>query len=209
VFEGIDAYPACALRDSERASAPRNALLENPVWANGYPNMNTLDRLALSEEWRTFVVQAVEDNPLAVARIPFPNFQTQERGTIVRFLWPSSWYWLIDANVSTGGFLASTWIVLFSAVPAIGILGIAVGLFTSRRAWDRGDPRRVAFAVSSVLVFGISIAYLFLETGENERFRAEIDWLIIALGSAGWATWLGARRTASVSGVSLVAQSQP
>ena len=193
VFEPIDAYPTCAREGAVLDRAHGSALLEAEYWASGYPNMNTLDRLALSDQWRTWVTQAVIDNPAAVARIPFPNLETQERGTIVRFLWPSSWYWLLDANVAKGGMLASGWILLFSWVPVVGLGGILLGLWGSRTFWPVRDPRRIAFRIGSSVVLVVTIAYLFLETGENERFRVEIDWLIIALGAVGWLVW--SRRT--------------
>lgn len=198
VFEPIGAYPECARGAETRDHLPTNALLEENTWQNGYPNLNTTDRLALAEQWREFSVNAVADNPWAVLRIPFPNFETQERGTIARFLWPSSWYWLIESNVAAGGLLATVWIVAFSWVPAAGLLGILLGLFTARRRWNRGDARRFAYVVGSILVLGISVAYLFLETGENERFRVEIDWLIIALGAVGWMLWIRRRRSVPV-----------
>ena len=195
VFQPIEAYPTCAREGNTHPSAPSNALVERSTWSNGYPNMNSLDRLALSDLWRSFVVAAAADNPLAIARIPFPNLETQERGTILRFLWPSSWYWLIESNVSAGGVISAAWIVMFSWVPAVGLVGILLGLWGVRRQTLVPDPRRTAFIAGSVAVLGVSLAYLFLETGENERFRVEIDWLIVALGATGWLLWRRRSRT--------------
>jgi hypothetical protein len=110
-------------------------------------------------------------------------------------LWPSSWYWLIESNVNVGGVAATAWIVVFSWVPAVGLLGMVAGLVVIRRVWTRGDGRRTGFVVSAVSVLGVSLAYLYLETGENERFRAEIDFLLIALGAVGWWIVAQARRT--------------
>jgi hypothetical protein len=196
VFEPIDAYPSCARQSN--IALPESSLLDSSSWVSGYPNMNQQDRLALAQQWRTLAINMASDNPIAVLRIPFPNWETQERGTLFRFMWPSSWYWLIESNVNAGGLAATTWIVVFSGIPAIALLGIVVSLFVVRRVWSRTDVRQTAFVVSCVTVLGISGAYLYLETGENERFRAEIDFLLISLGAVGW--WLVTQRRAKRQG---------
>lgn len=191
VFKPIEEYPDCALSARPEDVTAGNTILDSTTWMNGFTNLNNIQRLALADQWRTFTFNALRDDPMSLARIPFPNFETQERGTIARFLWPSSWYGLIDGNVSAGGMASSVWILLFSWIPAVALIGVVLGLWYVRFRWRSGDPRRLAYRLVAACVVGISVMYLFLETGENERFRAEIDWLIIAVGVVGWhLTWV-------------------
>jgi len=187
VFRPIVEYPDCA-RSGGTHSAPDSALLDAEFWQNGAPNMNHRDRLALSESWRDFTVSAVADDPTRVIRIPFPSLANQERGTVVRFLWPSAWYWLIEQNVSRGGLVSTLWIAAFSWVPIFMIGLVVVGLVRSRTLWGSDRTGRSSFRISSVAVLALTVLYLFLETGENERFRVEIDWLLISLGISVLAT---------------------
>ena len=181
VFRPIVEYPDCA-RSGGTDNAPDSVLLDAEFWQNGGANMNHRDRLALSDSWREFTVSAVADDPTRIIRIPFPSLANQERGTVVRFLWPSAWYWLIEQNVSRGGVVSTLWIAALSWVPIIMISLVVVGLARSRTLWASDRIRRSSFRISSVAVLALAVLYLFLETGENERFRVEIDWLLIALG---------------------------
>ena len=181
VFRPIDEYPLCS-RDLDSKTYSDSPLLTKYYWSNGAANMNHVERLELSNQWFLFTSKAIKDDPSRVLRIPFPNLETQERGTMVRFLWPSSWYWLIDKNVSTGGLLASLWILAFAWVPAVMSALILYGLLTSRRLWRFNGSTRQVFRSSATAVVVMTTIYLLLETGENERFRVEIDWLLIALG---------------------------
>ena len=180
-FRPIVEYPNCA-RSGGTDNAPDSVLLDAEFWQNGAANMNHRDRLTLSESWREFTVSAVADDPTRIIRIPFPSLANQERGTVVRFLWPSAWYWLIEQNVSRGGVVSTLWIAAFSWVPIFMIGLVVVGLVRSRTLWGSESIGRSSFRISSVAVLALTVLYLFLETGENERFRVEIDWLLVALG---------------------------
>lgn len=181
VFRPIDEYPKCA-RGSITTEELTGPLLTQLYWSNGAANMNHIDRLALSDQWAKFVTLAVAENPLRVLRIPFPSLVNQERGTIVRFLWPSSWYWIIEGNVAAGGMLTTVWVLAFAWVPGAMIVLLLLGLVRARHLWPDDAQGVRLFRIVGYSVLALVLMYLFLETGENERFRVEIDWLLIALG---------------------------
>lgn len=197
VFKPITDYPVCALRSGSVKEILDNPILTSVTWINGSPNQNYFERLHLTDEWRAISMNALSGDPLAALSIPLPNFTTQERGTMLRFLWPSAWYWIIDSNVAKGGWLSSAWIVVFSWVPLAAIAGLFLGMLRIRTLGTRKDPRRVIFLTLATALLGISVAYLYLETGENERFRAEIDWLLIAVGAVGW--WIAWRARSNLA----------
>lgn len=194
VFRPISEYPECSRANSPNG-LPASMLLDAELWQNGAANMNHVDRLSLSTYWRDFAISAAAEDPTRIARIPFPSLANQERGTIIRFLWPSSWYWLIDQNVGRGGTLTSAWVVAFAWVPLAMLALMVVGLLRARVLWANDGQGRRLFGISSSAVLTLTLLYLFLETGENERFRVEIDWLLIALGVSVVARWTAVRRT--------------
>jgi len=181
VFRPIDEYPPCS-RETDDSVSGASPLLTQYFWANGAANMNHRERLALSEQWLTFSARAIADDPTRVLRIPLPSLENEERGTVIRFLWPASWYWLIDGNVNKGGIAATVWIVAFAWVPIAMLLLILIGLVRARHLWSSDAVGRRLFRVATTPVLVLTVLYLFLETGENERFRVEMDWLLVALG---------------------------
>lgn len=181
VFRPIDEYHLCS-RETDDSVGSSSPLLTGDYWVNGAANMNHRERLALADQWLAFSARAIADDPTRVLRIPFPSLVNEERGTIIRFLWPASWYWLIDSNVSVGGVLATVWILAFAWVPAVMLLLILIGLLRAKRLWADDSVGKRLFRVAATAVGVLTVLYLFLETGENERFRVEIDWLLVALG---------------------------
>lgn len=181
VFRPVNEYPLCAGIDPSPVghSSP---LLTQYYWSDGSVNMNHIGRLSLTDEWFTFTLRALSDDPTRVVRILLPSLVNEERGTIVRFLWPSSWYWLIEKNVQIGGLLTTFWIVTTSWIPVAMLTLIVVGVIRTRKLWADDLAGRQMFRTAAGAVIVMTMLYLILETGENERFRAEIDWLLIALG---------------------------
>lgn len=193
VFRPVSEYPSCALTPlTSREGLP--ALITHESWQNGTTNLNNEKRVALSGYWKEYVIDSMRSNPLALVRIPFPNFEVKERGTLYRFLAPNSWYWVIEENVVKGGKFASLWIIAFSWVPLVMIGGVILGLIGMRRRWYDEKARVSAYTIAATATLALCVAYLYLETGENDRFRMETDWILISLGSVGWWIFLTSRK---------------
>lgn len=183
VLRPVDEYPPCA-RAVQFEGSSQSELLTKEYWDHGSANMNHIQRLGVAEEWQAFVIAAVRDDPTRIIRVLLPSFRHHERGTILRLLWPSSWFWVLRGNVSTTGLSGTFWILGFAWIPAAMILLVLFGLVKRKTLWNEDNSTRWIFTSASLATLSLITVYLLFESGENERFRAEVDWLLIALGVA-------------------------
>ena len=155
-------------------------LLDNYVLNNGMLNYNHKSRIVLESQWRDFNYDLVSLNPKILFRGLFPSFTQERRGSLVQYLWPNIDYKFIEPNTTKLGLFGVFWLILLSPLP---IINISVILSFAYLIIRKNIVRNyvcggLAFALSMILFF--SVAYIFLEIGENQRYRTEIDPILVA-----------------------------
>jgi len=99
---------------------------------------------------------------------------------LVQYLWPNTDYKFIEPNTTRLGLFGIAWLILLGPLP---LLNISVMLLFGYLIIRKNVVRSY---VSSGLVFALSIsiyfslAYILLEIGENQRYRTEIDPILVA-----------------------------
>ena len=98
----------------------------------------------------------------------------------MQFLWPNTDYKFIEANTEKLGVIGVVWMLLLSPQPFLSVFLVLwfVYMIIQKKIPRKYLPFSFLFALSIILFF--SIAYLFLEIGENQRYRTEIDPILIA-----------------------------
>ena len=143
-------------------------------------NYNHKNRLVLESQWRDFNYDLVSLNPKILLRGLFPSFTQERRGSLVQYLWPNIDYKFIEPNTTKLGLFGLSWLILLSPLPFINISVIL--LFTyliMRKSIVRNYVSGgLVFALFMVMFF--SVAYIFVEIGENQRYRTEIDPILVA-----------------------------
>jgi hypothetical protein len=181
VFQDVRQYPICTARlGTNYLNPPDNIILDNYVFSNGMLNYNHKSRLVLESQWKDFNYDLVSHNPKILFRGLFPSFNQERRGSIVQYLWPNIDYKFIEPNTTKLGLFGVSWLILLSPLP---ILNITVILLFAYLIMRKNLVRSYvsssyAFALSMIIFF--SVAYVFLEIGENQRYRTEIDPILLA-----------------------------
>ena len=181
VFQDVRKYPICtALSGKSYLNPPKNVILDNYVLNNGMLNYNHKSRIVLESQWRDFNYDLVSLNPKILFRGLFPSFTQERRGSLVQYLWPNIDYKFIEPNTTKLGLFGVFWLILLSPLP---IINISVILSFAYLIIRKNIVRNyvcggLAFALSMILFF--SVAYIFLEIGENQRYRTEIDPILVA-----------------------------
>lgn len=181
VFQDVRKYPICTSGSgTSYLNQPNNVILDNYVLNNGMLNYNHKSRLVLKNQWSDFNYDLVSLNPKILLRGLFPSFTQERRGSLVQFLWPNIDYKFIQANTTKLGLFGFSWLIILSPLP---IINISVILFFTYLVIRKNIVRNY---ISSSLVFALfmvmffSVAYIFLEIGENQRYRTEIDPILVA-----------------------------
>jgi hypothetical protein len=181
VFQDVRKYPICTSRSgTSYINPPKNVILDSYVLNNGMLNYNHKNRLVLESQWRDFNYDLVSLNPKILLRGLFPSFTQERRGSLVQYLWPNIDYKFIEPNTTKLGLFGLSWLILLSPLPFINISVIL--LFTyliMRKSIVRNYVSGgLVFALFMVMFF--SVAYIFVEIGENQRYRTEIDPILVA-----------------------------
>lgn len=181
VFQDVRKYPICTARSGKNhLNPPRNVILDSYVLSNGMLNYNHKSRLVLESQWRDFNYDLVSLNPKILFRGLFPSFAQERRGSLVQYLWPNTDYKFIEPNTTKLGLFGIAWLILLGPLPLLNIsLMLLFGYLIIRKNIVRSYVSSgFAFALSITVYF--SLAYILLEIGENQRYRTEIDPILVA-----------------------------
>ena len=181
VFQDVRQYPLCTERSvGSYLNPPENIILDNYAFGNGMLNYNHSDRLILKSQWKDFNYDLVSLNPKILFRGLFPSFTQDRKGSLVQYIWPNTDYKFIESNTNELGLFGIVWFSLLSPLPFINatlILSFTY-LIMRKKILINEVPASLFFALSVITFF--SLAYIFLEIGENQRYRTEIDPILIA-----------------------------
>ena len=143
-------------------------------------NYNHKSRIVLESQWRDFNYDLVSLNPKILFRGLFPSFTQERRGSLVQYLWPNIDYKFIEPNTTKLGLFGVSWLILLSPLPFLNITAILLFAYLiMRKNLVRSYvSSSYAFALSMIIFF--SVAYVFLEIGENQMYRTEIYPILVA-----------------------------
>lgn len=181
VFQDVRQYPICTkTKFKSYLNPPANTILDSYIFDNGMLNYNHKSRLTLESKWRDFNYDLVSLNPKILLRGLFPSFTQERRGSLVQYLWPNTDYKFIESNTIKLGSFGIIWSILLSPLPflSISLILLFTYLMIRKNLIKTYVSNGLAFALSMVMFF--SSAYIFLEIGENQRYRTEIDPILIA-----------------------------
>ena len=195
-FQDIKDYPTCVSESSsDKLSLPHVEALDKAVWTNGNLNYNYKVRLLLGEQWKKFTVKIIELNPKIIFRVLSPSFSDQRRGSVVQFLWPSTDYKFISENMEKLGDFGKVWMFTFAWIPLASLILIMYSILIAIVRKSHRPRFFRSYIASLSLVAYLSFTYIFFEIGENQRYRAELDPLLISLAAIGLHQALNAFRT--------------
>ena len=188
----VEAYPACI--DPAEPVKSGTPVLDQA--SRGGPagglNYNSGARLALADDWARFARAAVAAEPSAVLTV---LTGTDEReGSAARFLGRSDVYFeTLDIPKATAPAVWSALGVWSAVFPFLAWLVVIAGVVGSLgRRVRRGLPTAFWFAVALLVVH--AVPSLVGDYGENQRFRAELDAVLVtAAVLAAWAGWRAVR----------------
>lgn len=160
-------------------------------------NYNAGARLALADDWTRFVRAALAADPTAVVRVVTGSGEFD--GSLSRFLGRSDVYFeTLDIPKSTAPALWAALGVWSAAFPYLGwgvVIASLIGAAVSRRFRAR-LPLAYGFAVALLVIH--AVPSILGDYGENHRFRAETDAvLLVTAVLAVWAARQSAMRAAS------------
>jgi hypothetical protein len=178
-FQVTTEYPICMSKSKYQKKLPSTRMLDVFKWSDGVYNYNYKDRLALEIQWKLFSSAVIRDNPLHLTKVLWPNFSERRRGSIVVFLWPSTSYVFLKKNMMILGVAGLIWTGLFAWTATVTIL-LCFFLFWSYLRRVRARPSVLPEVIILALTGYLSFIYLFFEIGENQRYRAELDYIFIA-----------------------------
>ena len=181
VFQDVRNYPICTSQPVKSyLTPPDNLILDNYAFNNGLLNYNHKSRLTLESQWKDFSYDLVSLNPKILFRGLFPSFAQERRGSLVQYLWPNIDFKFIEPNTTKLGLFGISWLILLSPLPILNISVIILFIYLIMRKNIIRDylSSGLAFALSMIVFF--SMAYIFFEIGENQRYRTEIEPILIA-----------------------------
>ena len=189
-----DVYGPCLDPAEEvRAGTPALDLVERPAPSMGI-NYNAGARLRLSDDWARFARAAVVTEPTALVRVAVGNAELE--GSLARFLGRSDVYFeTLDIQKASTPWLwnlLALWSAAFPVLAWLVVVAAAVrGLVQRRsRAWL---PREFWFALALLLVH--AVPSIIGDYGENQRFRAELDPVLVVAMVLGLGALVTVRRT--------------
>lgn len=194
-----DVYGPCLDPAEEvRAGTPALDLVERPAPSMGI-NYNAGARLRLSDDWARFARAAVVTEPTALVRVAVGNAELE--GSLARFLGRSDVYFeTLDIQKASTPWLwnlLALWSAAFPVLAWLVVVAAAVrGLVQRRsRAWL---PREFWFALALLLVH--AVPSIIGDYGENQRFRAELDPVLVVAMVLGLGALVTVRRTSGRPG---------
>ena len=190
-----DVYAPCLdPADEVKAGTPVLELVERPAPSMGI-NYNAGARLRLSEDWTRFARAAVVEEPTALMRVAVGNAELE--GSLARFLGRSDVYFeTLDVQKASTPWLWNLLALWSAAFPVLAWLVVVAAaarglLQRSSRAWL---PREFWFAL--VLLLLHAVPSIVGDYGENQRFRAELDPVLVVAMVLGLGALITVRRSA-------------
>lgn len=174
-------YPEC-LRDVDLTASDQTRDLARKTNSS----VNTDLHLEISNRWTAFAVYAVVREPGSFAAAYVPRLEPAQRGSLIQFFWSNVEYEILSPVTKPLGFPARVWGWVFMLVGPFAFFGLALVFAIGARDFFRsGEARsnyRRYFPMVSVFIC-LTATAVFLEVGENERFRAELTPSVIVLGA--------------------------
>lgn len=194
-----DVYGPCLNpADEVKAGTPVLELTERPAPSMGI-NYNAGARLRLSDDWARFARAAIVTEPTALVRVAVGNAELE--GSLARFLGRSDVYFeTLDIQKTSTPWLwnlLGLWSAAFPVLAWLVVVAAALrGLLQrSTRGWL---PREFWFAVVLLLVH--AVPSVVGDYGENQRFRAELDPVLVVAMVLGLGALVTVRRAAAAPG---------
>jgi hypothetical protein len=186
VFQDLSSYPICSVRGASAPDyEPQALVLKSLNWKDGSVNFNSKNRLSLQKKWQAFDLQVISAHPKILFRVLWPSFSSQRRGSIVQFLWMATDYKFLKSNMEKLGNFGTIWSITFAWVPLFCLIFWAYLIFLNRGNHSNIAKDRKSQIAISVFMLCMIFEYLFLEMGENQRYRMEIEPLLIMMGVTG------------------------
>lgn len=191
----VEAYPSCVGPDDDypRGAAVLDQPLKTPPASA--VNFNAGARLALAEDWNAFVRSALADDPGALIRVALGTETSP--GSLSIFLSRADVYYqtldLQKAGTPWFWNLLGLWSAAFPFLAWTIVLAAAVRAAIQRasRAWL---PASFWFALALLVLH--AVPSVFGDLGENNRFRAEFDPVLLTAAVIGLGALVRPRRTA-------------
>ena len=188
-----DLYGPCLdPADEVKAGTPVLELAERPGPSMGI-NYNAGNRLRLADDWTRFAQAAVMAEPSALVRVVVGNGELD--GSLARFLGRSDVYFeTLDIQKASTPWLwniLALWSAAFPVLAWLVVLAAAVRALVQRatRAWL---PREFWFASALLVVH--AVPSILGDFGENQRFRAELDPVLVVAMVLGLGALVTVRR---------------
>lgn len=201
----VDLYGPCLEPGEEvRSGTPALDLVDRPAPSQGI-NYNAGSRLRLADDWVAFARAAVLTEPAALLRVVFGNEEFE--GSLARYLGRSDVYFetLDIPKASTPWLwnLLALWSAAFPVLAWLVVIGATLrGLIQrSSRSWL---PTEYWFAVALLVTHAVSS--VVGDYGENQRFRAELDPVLVAAMVIGLGALVIVRRASAAPTASGVAE---
>ena len=180
----VEVYGPCIEPDEPiRGGTPALDLLVRSGPAGGI-NYNAGARLALADEWNRFARAAVQEEPSAVLRIVTGS--AVREGSLARFMGRSDIYFetleIPKATAPAVWNVLGVWSAVFPWLAWVLVLAAAAMGATVRRI-RRGLPTAFWFGLALLVLHGVPS--ILGDYGENQRFRAELDGVLLATAALG------------------------
>lgn len=189
-----DLYGPCIDPAEEvKSGTPVLELAERPSPSLGI-NYNSGARLRLADDWARFARAAVVTEPAALVRVAVGTAELE--GSLARFLGRSDVYFeTLDIQKASTPWLwnlLALWSAAFPVLAWLVVVAAAVrGLIQpTSRTWL---PREFWFALALLLVH--AVPSIIGDYGENQRFRAELDPVLVVAFVVGLGALVTVRRT--------------
>jgi hypothetical protein len=187
VFKDISYYPVCTSDYEPDLKSESSALvLIDQIWPDGIPNFNGAKRFALQSKWRDFDTALVKSDPKIIFRALWPSFSAERRGSIVQFISISTDYVFLEDNRRALGSIGRIWEIGTSWIPPLSLVFWSYFLVFRRNIRDILKENKETQLGISVFMLILLLEYIFLEIGENQRYRAELEPLILVMGFTGF-----------------------
>ena len=187
VFKDISFYPVCTSDYKPTLKSESSpSVLTDQIWPDGIPNFNGAKRLALQSKWRDFDTTLVKSDPKIIFRVLWPSFSAERRGSIVQFMSVSTDYIFLEDNRRVLGGVGRIWEISTSWIPPLCLVFWSYFLIFRRKIRDSVKKNMESQLGISVFMLILLLEYIFLEIGENQRYRAELEPLILVMGVTGF-----------------------
>jgi hypothetical protein len=197
-WQPVSTYPDCvsAFDLYPRGLPVLDLDVKNPPTVG--TNFNAGQRVALARQWAAFARAAISDEPSAFVRIVVGNGTVQ--GSLAQFLGRSDvYYQTLDIQKATQPWLWNLLGIWSAAFPILAWLVVIVAALRSllrRRTRNWLPP---PFWFGAALLLAHAVPSVLGDFGENQRFRAELDPVLMAVMVIGLMSLVVLRRAPSAA----------